>query len=137
MVSHSLATVRGLKILVSAVRFCSRPYPKSATSQAVSATAFLDKNHHVHGGEFPETKSLFVDSIDKAFFFQLDDQSVIYDIVYFDTAGWFARQRERLADLYFHPFPGRERHALAWIKAIPKRTRQPTAVRRHQSAAAK
>src|SRR5262249_34261995 len=45
MVTHSPATARGLKILVSAVRFCPWPYPLSLEFNQLQASALSTKLH--------------------------------------------------------------------------------------------
>jgi hypothetical protein len=49
--------------------------------------------------------SLFVNLLDEAFLFQLDDEPVIRDILQLDAAGGFARKCERVVDLDLHALP--------------------------------
>ena len=48
---------------------------------------------HPHGGEFPEVRQLFVDSIDKAFLLQFHYDAVVENFIYLEGCAGFARQR--------------------------------------------
>ena len=63
-----------------------------------------------HGSANPRP-SLFIDTLDEAFFFQFDDEPVIHDILHLDADGRFARERECVDDLDLHALPVHQRHA--------------------------
>jgi len=58
---------------------------------------------------FAPCKSLLVNPVDEAFFFQFDDETIVDNLTELERRAGFARQG--LFDLNLHSFPGRQRHA--------------------------
>lgn len=55
--------------------------------------------------------SLFIDTLDEAFFSQFDNEPVVHDILHLDAAGGFAREGARVVDLDLRALAGCQRHA--------------------------